>query len=294
MYNPYQQYESGNQQYYPSVPQQYTPQATPSFNCDMNAYGYPSTNAPSFNNQYCPPYYPSEAYNGRPNSMQSFTASSPDMYAASSGYYNYNSYVPNNGNGYGFSGVQPPIYNQNPVSSVSTSYPQDRPSGSNYSGAQPPVLNQNQVPSVSTSYPKDRSSDSNYSKSVVVQKRASSSYQSSKSKQRLPSPDSFIKECLSGRKSNERLKKEEMIENSIQKTLSKESEFRRNGESSQGNSNYSFVAAKKTNFKSRQRSPGSKDSYQCRKKSEFIKRWRYLILLIHFMLILCSTRKTHP
>lgn len=304
MYNPYEPYESGNQQYYPPVPQQNTFEATPSFDCDMNAYGYQSTNPAPFNNQYCPPYYPPEAYNGGPNPMQSFPAASPNLYPAGHDYYNYNSFVPNNA----FSGTQPPIFNQNPVPGVSTSYPQNGLSGLNYSAHPPSMFNQNPVPSLSfpqkgqsgsnysegqppifhqKSVPKDRSSDSNYSQSVAVNKSygTPSSYQSSaKSKQRLPSPDSFIKECLSGKKSNERLKKEEMIENSIQKTFGKESEFRKNGESSHGNSNYGFVAAKKTSFKSRQRSPGNNDSHQGRKKWEFIKRWRYSIFLTY----LCS------
>lgn len=266
MYDPYQQYESGNQQYYPSVPQQFAPQvppsyncdqysqvppsyncdqytqpqATPSFNCDMNTYAYQPTNAASFDDQYCPSYYSSKTYNGCSNSMQSYSAVGSNSYPTDSGYYNYNSYNPNHSNTYGFCEAEP-------VTSSSTSY-----------------LNRGPC-------------NSDYSKLVPVQNQygASTSRQSSTtSKQRLPSPDSFIKECLSGRKSNERLKKEEIIENSIQKTVSKETEFCRNGESSQKNSNYCFVGVKKTDLKSQQRVSGSKDSHQRRKNLEFIKRWR--------------------
>lgn len=124
MFNPYQQYQFGNEQYYPSAAasQQYPAPATaPSFNCDMNsAYAYQQPGPSS--GQYCPPrFYPPQAatvYNGSPASMPSYSPQAPSsMYpaAADSGYYGYGTFAPT----FAFNGAvqsaQPPVSSSTPV-----------------------------------------------------------------------------------------------------------------------------------------------------------------------------------
>lgn len=98
---------------------------------------------------------------------------------------------------------------------------------------------------------------------------------------RLPSPESFIKECQSGKKSSERLTKEEIIKNSFKiKRLHsankpRHREARKCRDSSQSNDNYSFVEIKKVGLKNNPWQRFRKDLHcKHQKNKEFLRRWR--------------------
>ena len=105
-----------------------------------------------------------------------------------------------------------------------------------------------------------------------------SHYEKEVSHSKLPSVESFIKECQSGKKSNERLNKEEIIKNSLVKS-SKPGPSRNISHSNKKDrdSSFNFVSVKKGSFKKSTpramnfcKEPKSKHETN----EEFLKRWR--------------------
>lgn len=99
-----------------------------------------------------------------------------------------------------------------------------------------------------------------------------SNRQSSNSYNRLPSPDSFIRECQSGKKSTERLSKEELIK----KNLKRKSDSPENAKSisrwrnRESHDHDSPTSTRRDKFYQKPRNSFNKKQ----RSEEFLKRWR--------------------
>jgi hypothetical protein len=118
---------------------------------------------------------------------------------------------------------------------------------------------------------------SGYSRSGFPVTKIESQYEANISHSKLPSPESFIKECRSGKKSNERLNKEELIKNSLVHSKSGPSKSKPNSNKKNRDSSFKFVPVKKESFKK----SASRTTNFCKESKskhetneEFLKRWR--------------------
>ncbi len=252
MSNPSQYYQYGNYQYYPNAAPSY-----PWPNMSANVSNPYQASHP-FYNQPFPPYPPQNYAEYKPveNLIQppvpyygpgKEVLKEPQRYQTTSGYFNHGSYPSN----VGFKNCYA----------------------------------ENKCPKMNSICPVE--SQSRYSDSSLNEYKVFERYQPAKAGEkeacpRLPSPDSFIKECQSGRKSHERLNQEEIIKNSIkQKSLASDDnkyrarESRKSKDSSHNRNGHSFVGVKKLPMKNGAREGSSKDFLYRRKRSkEFLRRWR--------------------
>lgn len=129
--------------------------------------------------------------------------------------------------------------------------------------------------------PSHCSNESTSSSDIVNGRYKPTSLSDKKGDARLPSPESFIKECQSGRKSNERLTREEMIKNTLLSNKSHSSEQKDVREMKKRASSISeerngFINLKKISFKKKSQKSNFGKEFKNRHETneEFLRRWR--------------------
>lgn len=215
---------------------------------------YPSNYSPNdiTYNSVTPPYPPT------PNSLPSNNFPPVQPYG-----YDYSAYNTYHG------------YLQLPPPPPSTPYPAPNVNDATSNSQTPvPANHYTYAPGNSSYYaPSPTDSSNSYRPSHRNSSGSSKRDGSNKKYDRLPSPDSFIRECKSGIKSNERLSKEELIKKNLNnKSRSPEtSPSRRKIKESSHNDNYASSNSKRD--KLMLKSP--RDLFNKKQKSEeFLKKWR--------------------